>query len=58
MTQKRHLTEQDLADGMNQLPQYANLTAATNGGLVSGDYFILTGQLLGLSPLNYIVQKP
>lgn len=58
MTQKKHLTEEDLSSVMDLLPRFANLAAATSGGILSGGYFILTGQLLGLSPLNYLVQKP
>lgn len=46
------------ASTLNHLPKYGSLALATGAGLASGDYFILTGTVLGLETLNLIVQKP
>jgi hypothetical protein len=40
------------------LPSYSSVTAAQNAGLVSGDYFVLTGVVIGLLTLNLVVKIP
>jgi len=40
------------------LPSYASVALAQAAGLVSGDYFILTGTVVGILTLNLIVAIP
>lgn len=43
---------------LGHLSPYTSLAAAKSGGLASGDFFVLTGILIGVNLVNLIVQVP
>lgn len=43
---------------LGTLPSYASVAAAQSAGLVTGDYFVLTGVTVGILTLNMIVRVP
>lgn len=52
------MTKEDLKEFVNTLPRYTSLAAATTAGLQSGDLFVLTGAIIGISTVHLIAVKP
>lgn len=47
-----------ITTALNNLPRYSSVALALSGGHVSGDYFVLTGGVLGLNTINLLAQLP